>query len=584
MTLKARSAKRVLGGWLVAAALLLPRTAAAWTFPEHQQISGTALERLASDDATKVRWEQFRSSIDHALPLCASKDQTKCVPLAALPALAGDHACVPHLLDWELRTNTKWIFNVLEVGEETQQSLKDAGTDVADREAARRAMHINLQNADSDYVSRAMVDYSHFQLSRESAATDADGLVAYLNVVLAPNAQANATASYVNYHVAALRLAAAARFDPANKVAYLTRALFAEAFAAHFLEDSFSTGHFVGHWGNTATRLGTHDYYSNVGFQASRWSTPGTTYVAHGDAFLSDTERDTVATAVQASLWQVVKAGTDDADAREVVHELGKGFALETYDSCREIEVAPGLRDFASVDRIQSVLREEPVPATRHPEVPRMRAEHGVFVGAAATVGTGWVRTEGAMNTRVMASLRVGYGAAGLVNDALNAQLFVESGFIGQRLYGDGGTSLTGFYFRARGPGYVFIGDGLIGIPLALGFQGDCPFCVRWAAAAGGGGLGRFWKGRHIVGKLSWQFSALRDATITFQPHDEHMRIDLFTPVFTFRHYWPMGAGSSWSQSTDLYLDLGPSTTWVNGRTAWFGASVSLSIAPRVFP
>jgi len=600
------SMKRAFRGALALAVLLLPRAAVAWTFPEHERISETAIRSLADDDITAASWHAFRASVDPELRLCAEADEKKltgreeekatCVPAGALPALAGDHSCTPQDLAQQLRENAGWIFKVLGVANATQRSLDGAGTDVADREAARRAMHIDLQDADSQYVSRAVLDYSHFQLSREGSGTDRDGLRAFLRVALAPNAQSNATAAYVNYHAAALRAAAAARFEPDAKAkkTYFTRALLAEAFALHFLEDSFSTGHFVGHWGDTATRLGTHDYYSGAGFQASRWSEPGKTYVAHGDAFLSDAERLTAANAVKASLWQVVEVATDDQKARDLVAKFGKGFSEEGYDSCAEERVAPGLSAFAEVELVAAVLREEPVPATRYPEVPRMRAENGVFFGAAATVGTGWVGVEQSMNTRVMASLRAGYGAAGLVNDPLNAQLFVESGFIGQRLYDGSGTSLTGFYFRTRGPGYFAFLDGWIGIPLALAFKGDCPFCVSWAAAAGGGGLLRVWRERHLLGRLSVQISALRDATITLFPHqprdganqsgDGRMRVEVFAPVGTFRYFWPVSAGSSWSQSTDAYLDAGPSVTWVDGNTARFGVFASFSVSPRVFP
>jgi hypothetical protein len=598
---KAGSAKRALGGGLVLGLLLAPRAALAWTFPEHQRISETAIRLLVTNGekappgrkTVPERWIEFRSSIDPALPICAEgyqkrKDEAwNCIPSGALPALAGDHACTPVALDVELRDDPDWMFDVLGVADKTWSAFQKPGADTTDREAARRAMHIDLQGVDDQYVSRAMIDYSHFQAPRESPGTDLAGLRAYLEVALAPNAQSNATAAYVNYHVAALRLAAAARFDPERKVAYLTRAFLAEAFAAHFLEDSFAAGHFVGHWGDTATRLGSHDYYSGAGYQASRWSKPGTTYMAHGDAFLSDVERETAARAVSASLFQVVVAATDDDDARRLVASFTKGFALESYDSCQQKVVVPGLRAFASVKLITAVLKEEPVPAAREPEVPRMRAENGGFFGAGATVGLGWVGVEEALNSRVMAGVRGGYGAAGLVNDPLNAQLFLESGFIGQRLYDGHGTSVTGFYFRTRGPGYLVFVDGWIGIPLALAFKGDCPFCVRWAAAAGGGGFLRLWRGHHIAGNFSWQLSALRDASVILfpnQPNEGAMRLEIQAPVVTFRHFWPVTAGSSWSQSTDFYLDFGPSVTWVDGHTARYGGFASFSVAPRVFP
>jgi hypothetical protein len=56
------------------------------------------------------------------------------------------------------------------------------------------------------------------------------------------------------------------RFPTAH--ADVIRAAFAdEAFALHFLEDSFAAGHVAGNWGSTAGK-GTHAYYS-VGAIAS---------------------------------------------------------------------------------------------------------------------------------------------------------------------------------------------------------------------------------------------------------------------------------------------------------------------------
>src|SRR5689334_17963654 len=97
------SMKRAFRGALALAVLLLPRAAVAWTFPEHERISETAIRSLADDDITAASWHAFRASVDPELRLCAESDEKKltgreegtptCVPAGALPALAGDHSC-----------------------------------------------------------------------------------------------------------------------------------------------------------------------------------------------------------------------------------------------------------------------------------------------------------------------------------------------------------------------------------------------------------------------------------------------------------------------------------------------------------
>jgi hypothetical protein len=81
-----------------------------------------------------------------------------------------------------------------------------------------------------------------------------------------------------------------------------------EAFALHFLQDSFAAGHFVGTWGNAAVRKGTHDYYNEHGLEAVSWDNQR--FVTLGDANMRPGDADHAAAAVRESLAQLASART----------------------------------------------------------------------------------------------------------------------------------------------------------------------------------------------------------------------------------------------------------------------------------
>ena len=67
----------------------------------------------------------------------------------------------------------------------------------------------------------------------------------------------------------------------------LTRAmLFDEAFALHFLEDVFASGHVAGTWGDTSQRKGTHDFYNEAGLEVFPWKGSSESTVLMGDAHM----------------------------------------------------------------------------------------------------------------------------------------------------------------------------------------------------------------------------------------------------------------------------------------------------------
>ncbi len=584
-----------------ALALVGPREAGAWVLSEHAQITARALASVRGGPETTDAMRGVLVDVGRELGL--APDGTPGRPsLAYLPALAGDHSCSPAELGRFLRepAQRRWVEGVVAVGDATAKALARAGLGDETRAQIRRGMHVDLQAADDDYVARAAVDYSHFQLSREAGPLT---LRAYLSFAFAAGQQANATASYANYHVAALRLAGEARRSGgAERADRLVRALLAEAFALHFLEDSFAAGHFVGHWGYESVRIGTHDYYSGFGAEAMTWAglerTPSAfgaaPYRARGDAFLGDVDLRRASAAVAASVTQVLRAATDAGAEGRLLGPLAGVLGAEAYDACTSASVPPGLGPLAEAAPVRAVLAEEPVPSPREPAPPRARVEKGAFVGAAAAFEAGLADPRsvapagaGALIGRVRGTLRLGLGLAGIVEDPMNAQAFVDAGFVGASLgpFRDAHASVSGWTVRLRSPGVVVGLDGVIG---ALGAQlARSPFTLAWASRAGNGGLGHLWKSHRLAGPVTWQLSALRDMSYSVyanEPGRGQSRHEFAYPIFSARHAFPM-AGVAPGQSVDLWLDLGGMTTWSSQHPgAAHGAYLAFSMASRVFP
>ena len=259
------------------ASLLTARPADAFIFPEHSRITQAVLEDLAVDPEVGSLVRSLVVSPD-LCPREGDINEWDCLRLVAdLAAVAGDHSCSPDELGSLVRASNvahdherdHWLWSVRRIGWEGDAlmngdsaegrrrlkviDIETKGNVVAnqtvylndhphldakeDRAFYRRRVNLNFQDVDANYQSRAVVDGGHFQLAREPGRID---LVDYLRHAFAPAAASNATALYAAYHVLGLRLAAAGLRE---------RAFLAELFALHFLEDSFSSGHIVGHHG-----------------------------------------------------------------------------------------------------------------------------------------------------------------------------------------------------------------------------------------------------------------------------------------------------------------------------------------------
>jgi hypothetical protein len=97
--------------------------------------------------------------------------------------------------------------------------------------------------------------------------------------------------------------------------------LFDEAFALHFLEDTYAAGHVAGAWGDVSQRKGTHDFYNQNGLEVFTWKGRDRTIVLMGDAHMRPQDADLAARAVRTSLEQVLDAATGRSRDDEIPHK-----------------------------------------------------------------------------------------------------------------------------------------------------------------------------------------------------------------------------------------------------------------------
>jgi hypothetical protein len=588
--------------------LLVPRSAGAWLLHEHERISAAAIEKRLDDEDKETlveAWKLALQTSDERKWLCdelaperpiTRTQNSRCVSYAALTALAGDHSCSPSDLLRSIRTGT-WVSDVLHEADRLEGALERAGGSILSRIDERRVHDITLQLLDRDYLTRAKAGGAHFQLTRNDGGERQVGenkevvLRQYLARVLATGQETNATALYVNYHASALNIAAMARDrcnDPkrlcATAADLIWRALVAESFALHFLEDAFSSGHFVGTWGDMSQRFGTHDYYCRHGANAVTFA--GDTYVANGDLFLKDADIRGASRAAARSLHQVLhalKPNDSSEKLAEVDAALQRALPIENFDACIEERVPPGLEALASTDFIEEAVLEWPRPSLRWPELPRFRAEVGFFFGASLSGDAAFsASTSGAMvyGARVRPALRVGYGLEGAMSRYMDGRFFAE--LVGSGTFSSlDGEARLGVGARVHLPFAVLPGDGIFALGAAFGFQPSV-----WIARQASLGSVYGFERPILLGEANTlQITIGRDATFIVYPSTGSLtarRYELLLSVLD------MTIGRAYSQqvANEVGLELGFQMIISKGDNVdrTFGGYLSLSTGSRVYP
>lgn len=413
----------------------MSRPASAWIFAEHRTIGEEGWRKLSPEARAYYSelWRSARPAVGERMcrgPQDAAVDsKATCLDYSEWPALAADHSCSPSDLLGDVLPSG-WALDVARVSAEVKSQLEAARTPHA-RDNAWVMSNLQLQSVDDEYVTRAGANNAHFLLSRVAPELDA-----FARASGKAGAPLNALGLYQQYHLAALALARATRTDRSPAPERAAQILALEAYALHFLQDIYSSGHVAGTWGDAATRKGTHDYYSVNGLADTTWD--GRHITLHGDAHMLPEDLARASQAVAMSMDQVFGvAGHSRGDDAIAAVDAAGAIALS---SCQEtVQPTPIAADADVRARMLALLQHTPMPGYGPDSVawPRQRAEFGPFIGISSIGGAALsFGGYGGVGTRTVGQLsltaRLGYGLEEVVGSVNTGTMFVELGVVTQ--------------------------------------------------------------------------------------------------------------------------------------------------------
>jgi hypothetical protein len=283
-------------------------------YEEHKLISQIALQLAVDNQMLDISNSAIKAGLNSEF-LCddlLDRKPKKCITLADLPALAGDHAGSPMLMQWKWLNDTRDPALILSVGdylasarilvEKGCQSSETTISKIPNREAFIEVVHRSpdatsfaeaneVTPNDSNYIRSAAHNCNHFRDTRglsyeeykaevtRSYFTDIWTTRFYLpnfaskflpifreneRVRFKPKPEAGAW--YAQLHATALELASR------NGAENIAAAWLFETFALHFLQDGTSAGHIAtpNNGGLSVLKTkGTHDEYSEKGITVS---------------------------------------------------------------------------------------------------------------------------------------------------------------------------------------------------------------------------------------------------------------------------------------------------------------------------
>jgi len=406
--------------------------------------------------------------------LCASGADTtqgvapSCIDWAALPGIAGDHSCSSQEMLETVR-KSDWILVVADVAAQLKVDLatipigappdvtEEPSTFIADARRrfaseAERAERLNalrtadtrMQRADPEYATRADANLAHFLLARPDTKLDPN---AYGALAVRPGSELNALGVYAWYHISALQKAsrlANEELSPQERRALTRSALFDEAFALHFLEDAYASGHVAGIWGNVSQRKGTHDFYNQNGLEVFTWKGRDKTIVLMGDAHMRSQDAELAAESVRLSIKQVLDTATGRSRGYTIPYFPGAPDGPEDFNICRS-ETFPDLGAGRGTGKegvykpvLEEVLLDTPVPGLGAGlgALPRARSELGAFIGLAGSldaraINGGFVDSENSVGWigGLDIGFRAGLGLEGALGESSDGLVFGQIGF-----------------------------------------------------------------------------------------------------------------------------------------------------------
>ncbi len=555
----------------------------AWVYPEHRDITVLAVQKLSPGQRAVLDrlWAEARTG--HEKRLCgqsadtAQAEKPSCIDWAAWPAISGDHSCsAATMLDTILETG--WILDVADVAANLKKELAAANAQLyqaavqkgfasdfmrrldsekvrSQRVNALRDSDIKLQHVDQGYATRAGSNNVHFLLARPRL--DIDG-VDYVRHCLNEGAELNALGAYAWYHLSALEKASRLSRDglsPEQRAALARAALADEAFAIHFLEDAFASGHVAGTWGDASQRKGTHDYYNENGLEVVPWKREGKSFVLMGDAYMRLEDADRGAEEARKSLEQVLDAASGRGPTGELTYDMPSLPAPDSFDVCRALTMPKRspLPPQGVNPLFRDVIEDVPVPGLGPGagSLPRFRAELGPFVGVSAAAyakgldgGFGKTQTTSGSISGLEAAVRFGLGLEGVMNESGDGLVFLD---LGLRLDSASSMKITdaaalaqfgaisaaipsraAYTARLRMPFWLIPGDLILALPV-LAISPET--YAKMAVTAGNGGLIPWQSGiATAVGRF--QFVLGREVGVSFYGYrnDDRVIIPSATP------------------------------------------------------
>lgn len=412
----------------------------AWIYPEHRDIALLAIENLSPEYRLELDqlWSEARKGYEERLTESVV-DATQTVNITQLdyaswPAISGDHSCSPENLLYNV-LQTEWILKVANIAAQLKINLAEA-KDRSQLINALRDSDIQFQRVDPEYATRAGSNNVHFLLARPDVNTDGR---AYLKACLKEGVELNAIGAYTWFHLSALMKAAryaAENLTEDEKSELILSALADEAFALHFLEDVFAAGHTAGTWGNASQRKGTHDYYNERGLEVVTWT--GKRMIITGDAYMREEDAEVAAQNIQQSLEQFLDAASGNIEFDYEIDVLASENSPDSFNVCKNNFLLFREYDPDVIPLLGDVLRETPVPglATGLGELPRFKAELGLFIGIASDIRTNGLdggfgidqTTAGAIGGLDL-NVRFGLGIEGVINEAGDGLVFLSLGW-----------------------------------------------------------------------------------------------------------------------------------------------------------
>ena len=411
----------------------------AWVYPEHRDIALLAIQKLSPEYRALLDklWSEARVGYESRLTE-AVIDATQSVKpdkldYASWSAIGGDHSCSPENLLYNV-LQTDWILKVADVAAQLKIDIANSETRSKHINSIRDS-DINFQRVDPEYATRAGSNNVHFLLSRPKVDTDASD---YLKACLMEGAEVNALAAYSLFHVSALLKVARLSHEnltSEERSALILAALGDEAFALHFLEDVFASGHVAGTWGDASQRKGTHDYYNEKGLAVTTWD--GKRVILMGDAYMRPQDAELAAITIRLSIEQLLDVASGNISIDYSAEPLQ--LTPDSFNVCTNNFVPSKIVDDTQIKTfIADVLVQTPVPglATGLGELPRFSAELGMFIGVVpalrgATVNGGFgvdQNTAGGVGG-IDVAIRLGIGLEGVLNESGDGLIFLDLGW-----------------------------------------------------------------------------------------------------------------------------------------------------------